>query len=86
MPSDEINQRRVRILPDKLKQHEFEFAEESKLNDVLVLCLKAATTQLASGQIQRVVRMETTPRFVFVPSHCTHGTRNCSISLSPSTR
>ena len=53
------------ITSNKVKQLESKSVEESKLNDVLVLCLEAATTQLTSSYTLRVVRMETTPRFVF---------------------
>jgi hypothetical protein len=63
MPSNKII--KLCITSNKVKQLESKSIEESKLNDVLILCLEAATTQLTSGYTLRVVRIETTLRFVF---------------------
>lgn len=63
MPLD--NTSRHRITSDEIKELESKSAEESDLNDVLVLFLEAATTQLTSGHTLRAVRMETTPSFIF---------------------
>ncbi|KFY04988.1 hypothetical protein O988_00361 [Pseudogymnoascus sp. VKM F-3808] len=46
------------------RQLESEFTEESILNDVLVLCLEAATAQLTSGYTPPIVSRETTPEFL----------------------
>lgn len=65
MASDKKIVRRLLIGCSRIKQLEFEFTEESKLNDVLVLCLEAATTQLTSGYTPLIIARETTPGFVF---------------------
>lgn len=56
----------VPITSERVKQLESESAEESKLNDVLVLCLEVAATQLTSGRILRAVAGETNPGFGFL--------------------
>lgn len=65
MASDKKIVRRRIIGRSTIEQLESEFTEESKLNDVLVLCLEAATAQLTSGYTPPIVSRETTPGFVF---------------------
>ena len=65
MASDKKIVRRRLVARSRIKQLESESAEESKLNDVLVLCLETATTQLTSGYTPLIIARETTPGFVF---------------------
>lgn len=65
MASDKKIVRRRLIGRSTIEQLESEFTEESKLNDVLVLCLDAATTQLTRGYTSRIIARDTTPGFVF---------------------
>ncbi|KAH7370236.1 hypothetical protein BKA65DRAFT_589619 [Rhexocercosporidium sp. MPI-PUGE-AT-0058] len=48
-----------------VRRLEAEFAEESYLNDILVLCLDSATTKLTHERILRAVRMKTAWGLVF---------------------
>ena len=63
MPPTRIIKRR--ITPDEVKRFEFDSAEESKLNDVLLLCLEAVTAQLTTNHSLRLARIETTPGLIF---------------------
>lgn len=71
MASDTKIVRQRLISRSGIKQLEFEFTEESKLNDVLFLCLDAATTQLTRGYTPRITATDTTPGSVFCiqPKH-----------------
>ncbi|KFZ22728.1 hypothetical protein V502_02792 [Pseudogymnoascus sp. VKM F-4520 (FW-2644)] len=63
MASDKKIVRRRLIGRSSIKQLESEFTEESKLDDVLVLCLEAATTHLTSGYTPLIIARATTPGF-----------------------